>query len=61
MSTRPLYVLTFRAEPNVDGLRAIRALLKSAWRVHRLRCVEIRHSACGLITKGLSDDEPLRS
>jgi hypothetical protein len=42
MSTRPLYVLTFRAEPNVDGLRAIRALLKSAWRVHRLRCVEIR-------------------
>jgi hypothetical protein len=30
MSTRLLYVLTFRAEPNVDSLRAIRALLKSA-------------------------------
>jgi hypothetical protein len=38
---RPLYTVTFRAEPGVDGVRALKALLKTALRVFKLRCVSV--------------------
>jgi hypothetical protein len=37
----PVYTITFRPEPGVDGLRAVRALLKMALRAFGLRCVRI--------------------
>jgi hypothetical protein len=37
----PVYTITFRTEPGVDGLRAARALLKLALRAFGLRCIGI--------------------
>jgi hypothetical protein len=45
MGSRPLYTVTFRAESGVDGLRAVRALLKIALRTFGLRCVRIAEEA----------------
>jgi hypothetical protein len=36
---RPLFVLTLRPEPGVDGVRALRRFLKVALRLFRLRCI----------------------
>jgi class 3 adenylate cyclase len=41
MSERPTYILTLRPESGVDGLRALRRLLKRLLRDHGLRCVGI--------------------
>ena len=38
---RTLYVITLRPAPGGDGLRAIKALLKLAWRVFKLKCLSI--------------------
>jgi hypothetical protein len=39
--TRPTITITLRPEPRVDGLAAVRALLKLASRRFGLRCVGI--------------------
>jgi hypothetical protein len=39
---RPIFVVKFRPEPGVDGVRSLRALLKIALRQHGLRCVGVR-------------------
>jgi hypothetical protein len=39
---QPVFVVALRAQANVDGYRAMRALLKSALRKHGLRCIAIR-------------------
>jgi hypothetical protein len=44
---RPIYKLSVRAEPGVDGIRALRWLLKSMLRRHGLRCVDIRREPPG--------------
>jgi hypothetical protein len=38
-SGRPVFLLKFRAEPRVDGVRALRALLKTSLRRFGLRCI----------------------
>ena len=38
---RPSYVLELRAEPGVDGYRALRKLLRYAGRALGLRCVAL--------------------
>jgi hypothetical protein len=38
-SPRPTFVLTFRTEPNTDGVRALRALLKTSLRRFGLKCI----------------------
>jgi hypothetical protein len=35
---RPVFVLALRPEPHVDGLKALRAGLKTLLRRHGLRC-----------------------
>jgi hypothetical protein len=40
---RPVYVITFRPEPNTDHVRAVRALLKLALRMFRLRLHRNHH------------------
>jgi hypothetical protein len=37
---RLTYRVTFRPEPGVDGIRALRALLKSSLRRFGLRCIQ---------------------
>jgi hypothetical protein len=37
----PLFVVTFRAPPGEAGDRALRALLKAAWRTYGIRCLRI--------------------
>lgn len=39
--SRPVYRLRFRAEPRVDEVRALRALLKVALRRFGLQCLSI--------------------
>jgi hypothetical protein len=39
---RPIYIVRLQPLPNVDGVRARRAVLKSALRVHGLRTLEAR-------------------
>jgi hypothetical protein len=34
-----IYVLRLRPETGTDGIKALRALLKRAWRTYRLRCL----------------------
>jgi hypothetical protein len=41
MTDPRLYVVTLRAPPGADGLRALRAALKHLWRAHRLRCISV--------------------
>lgn len=38
---RPTFVLCLRPEPRVDGVRALRGLLKVALRKYGLRCVSL--------------------
>lgn len=38
------YLLTVRAEPGVDAMRSLRALLKAMLRTYGLRCVKIQES-----------------
>jgi hypothetical protein len=40
MMARPIFVLRLRADPGIDAVRALRALLKVALRQLGLRCVE---------------------
>jgi hypothetical protein len=40
---RQVYVLSVRAEPGVDVIRALRALLKVMLRRFGLRCLDVRH------------------
>jgi hypothetical protein len=45
------FLVRFRAEPQVDGIRALRALLKVALRRFRLRAIaarELRHTNPGM-------------
>jgi hypothetical protein len=45
---RTVYIITFRPEPGIDGLRAVRALLKLALRALGLRCIRINNAMpCG--------------
>jgi hypothetical protein len=46
MSEPRRYVLTFRASPGADGLRAVKALLRAAWRQHRLKCIAVTCDPC---------------
>lgn len=39
--SRPVYVITFKPEPNTDHVRMVRALLKMALRAFKLKCVRI--------------------
>ena len=39
---RPIYTVRLRPEPGVDGIRALRAALKSLLRRHPLRCISAR-------------------
>jgi hypothetical protein len=39
---RSIYLLTVRAEPGVDAIRALQAWLKRGLRNFGLRCVELR-------------------
>jgi hypothetical protein len=41
---RPVYTIRLRPEPGVDGIRALRALLKRALRAHRLRCISVEEA-----------------
>jgi hypothetical protein len=41
MTERPIFMLALRPEPRVDGIRALRALLKTARRRFGLVCVTI--------------------
>jgi hypothetical protein len=41
VTSRPLFVVSLRPEPGVDGLRALRAALRTLLRRHGLRCVRI--------------------
>jgi hypothetical protein len=41
MSERPTFQVTFRPEPNVDGIRALRQLLKAALRRFGLRAIYV--------------------
>jgi hypothetical protein len=43
--TRRAFVVHLRAEPGVDGIRALRALLKAALRHYGLRAVDVRECA----------------
>jgi hypothetical protein len=45
MSDRPTFTVRFRPEPNVDGIRALRALLKAALRRFGLRAIRITEEA----------------
>jgi hypothetical protein len=38
---RPIYRVTLRPEPNVDGIRALRAMLKAALRRFGLRAIHV--------------------
>ena len=44
MTERSVFVLVIRAEPGVDGVLALRALLKVMLRMFGLRCIRIRHA-----------------
>ena len=41
-ATRSMYALTLQAAPGQDGIRSLRALLKTAGRYYGLRAVSIR-------------------
>jgi hypothetical protein len=41
VGTRPTITITLRPEPRVDGMAALRLLLKAALRLHGLKCVAI--------------------
>jgi hypothetical protein len=49
--TARVFVVTLRAAPNVDGLQALRALLRTALRRYGLRCTRLEIV--------LGDDPPL--
>src|SRR5262245_53302121 len=38
---KPLFLITLEALPQIDAVKALRALLKRAWRSHGLRCVDL--------------------
>ena len=44
MTDRPIYTVRFRAEPRVNAILALRAMLKYALRRCGLRCVEIEET-----------------
>ena len=41
---RPIFVVRLRAEQGIDGIRALRAVLKSLLRRHGLRCLSAREA-----------------
>ena len=41
MTDRPTYIVHLRPEPRTDGIRSLKAFLKTALRRYRLRCVAI--------------------
>jgi hypothetical protein len=47
VSQRPNYVLTLRAEPNVDAIRSLRFALKILFRRLGLKCIAIREDKPG--------------
>jgi hypothetical protein len=46
-ASRPTFVLEFRAEPGIDAIKSIRALLKFAGRRLGLRAVDARENLEG--------------
>jgi len=44
---RPTYALTLRAEPGVDAVRALRAVLKNMLRRYGLRCLSAHEEKGG--------------
>jgi hypothetical protein len=38
----PVFVVKLRARPGIDGIRAMRAILKALLCRHQLRCIAIR-------------------
>ncbi len=45
LSERPIYTVKFRPEPGADAVRSLRRLLKSALRLYRLRCIDVRDTS----------------
>jgi hypothetical protein len=45
MMRGPTFVIELQAAPGNDGIHALRALLKNAWRHHRLRCLHAREKS----------------
>ena len=43
--SRPVFVVTMRAEPGVDSWRALRAALKALLRLYGLRCLRLEAKA----------------
>ena len=39
--TRPVYIVHLKPEPRTNGIRSLKAFLKTALRRYRLRCVGI--------------------
>jgi hypothetical protein len=59
---RPIYVLTVRAEPGVDGIRALRAWLKRGLRDFGLVCLDVHEERRrSEMTIDLNDTESQRS
>lgn len=48
---RPIFVLRLRAAPGRDPIRALRALLKFAWRRLGLRAVEVREERVDVVVR----------
>ena len=44
MTARPTFLLKLQPLPNVDGIRAMRWVLKALLRKHGLRCVSIEQT-----------------
>jgi hypothetical protein len=45
MTARARFVVTFTPVPGVDGIRALRAVLKTALRRHGLRAADVREES----------------
>jgi hypothetical protein len=39
--SRPIFVLRLRPDPNVDPVRALRAVLKSLLRTYGMKCIAV--------------------
>jgi hypothetical protein len=35
------FIIRLRAAPGGDAIKALRAMLKAAWRCHKLKCISI--------------------
>jgi hypothetical protein len=54
---RARYIVTLEPLPNVDGVKALRFVLKNAWRRHGMKCVDLAMAE----GPGQSKDTPIQS